>query len=83
MSAPPPFHHLLAATRNNAVVRYCAGVVAVVAMLPGVAAAAEPGVVMVPLPSSALMGVILIGGIAAFARFPTGKRHHRRKRVTQ
>ena len=40
--------------------------------------AADP--VIAPLPSSALMGGILLGGLAAFARFPSHKKAHRRRR---
>ena len=40
--------------------------------------AAQP--VIAPLPSSALMGALLLGGIAAFARFPTHKQRRRRRR---
>lgn len=45
------------------------------------AQAAGPEPVPAPLPSSALMGMFLLMGIAAFLRFPTGKRQYRRHRA--
>jgi hypothetical protein len=44
--------------------------------------AAAPGAapVAVPLPSSALMGLLIMGGAGAMARFPTHKRRRGRRR---
>ena len=55
----------------------CFGALALAAAAPALAVESGPGVA-VPLPSAALMGLLLLGGIAAFARFPQHKRRRRR-----
>ncbi len=39
---------------------------------------AEQTPLAIPLPGSALMGLALMGGFAAFARFPSSKRRRKR-----
>lgn len=76
------FHRIIRSTTTAR--RFTLGVSTATLMLTAAGpalAAAPPPPAAVPLPSSALMGAILLGGLAAFARFPTGKRHHRRHRA--
>lgn len=66
-------------------IQFADRLVAVVAVMVAVAAemaqaSAGADVTAAPLPSSALMGMALIGGVAAFARFPQHKRRRRKRR---